>query len=127
MSLKVCFFAIACVVVASIIKHVRPEFLPYVRICATVVISAFAISVIAPLTAYVNSLFSGAGFGEWGGSILRALGVALLVEICADICRDCGENSAASGVQLIGKLEILILCLPMIKKIIGTALEVLQW
>ena len=127
MSLKICFFAIACVVVASIIKHFRPEFLPYVRIGTTVVISAFAISVIAPLVTYIKSLFSGAGFGEWGSSVLKALGVALLVEVCSGICRDCGENSAAAGVEVRGTLEILILCLPLIKKIIGTALEVLQW
>ena len=127
MTLKICFFAIICVVVASVLKHLRPEFLPYIRIGTTIVIGVFAISVIAPVVTYINSLFSGAVIGEWGGIILRALGVALLVQIASDICRDCGENSAAAGVELIGKLDILILCLPMIKKIITTALEVLQW
>lgn len=127
MSLKVCFFAILCVVVASIIKHIRPDFLPYLRISATILVSVFALSVIAPIVSYINSLFSGVGLGEWGINVLKALGVALLVQICADICRDCGESGAASGVELIGKLEILVLCLPMIKKIIGTALEVLKW
>lgn len=127
MSIKICFFAIMCVVVASLIKHLRPDFLPFVRIGATVVVSALAVSVIAPVVTYINSLFDGTSLGEWGGSVLKALGVALLVQICADICRDCGENGAAAGVELVGKLEIIILCLPMIKSIISTAWEVLQW
>lgn len=116
-----------CVVVASVIKHLRPDFLPFVRIGATVAVSALAVSVIAPVVTYLNSLFESTSLGEWGSSVLKALGVALLVQICADICRDCGESSAASGVELVGKLEIIILCLPMIKSIISTAWEVLQW
>ena len=127
MSIKICFFAIMCVVVASVIKHLRPDFLPFVRIGATVAVSALAVSVIAPVVTYLNSLFESTSLGEWGSSVLKALGVALLVQICADLCRDCGESSAASGVELVGKLEIIILCLPMIKSIISTAWEVLQW
>lgn len=127
MSIKICFFAIMCVVVASVIKHLRPDFLPFVRIGATVAVSALAVGVIAPVVTYLNSLFESTSLGEWGSSVLKALGVALLVQICADICRDCGESSAASGVELVGKLEIIILCLPMIKSIISTAWEVLQW
>lgn len=127
MSIKICFFAILCVVVASLIKHLRPDFLPFVRIGATLAVSAIAVGVIAPIVTYINSLFDGAKLGEFGGSVLKALGVALLVQICADICRDCGESSAASGVELVGKLEIIILCLPMLKSIISTAWEVLQW
>ena len=127
MSLKVCIFAMICIVACAIIKTVRPDFLPYVRIGATVIVSAFALSVIAPVVTYINSLLAGSGLGEWGGVVLKALGTALLVQICADICRDCGESSAAASVELIGKLEILILCLPMIKKIIETAFEVLRW
>lgn len=127
MSIKICFLAILCVAVASVIKQIRPDFLPYVRIGATVVICALAIGVAAPIITYINSLFEGASLGEWGGSVLKALGVALLAQICADICRDCGENSAAAGVELVGKLEIVILCLPMLKSIVSTAWEVLQW
>ena len=77
--------------------------------------------------AYVRSLFSGADFGEIGSILLKALGVAFLAQICSDICRDCGENSAAAGVELVAKLEILLLCLPMLEKVLGTAREVLSW
>ena len=128
MSLRICFLALICVVVSSIIKHVRPDFLPYLRISATVLVGIAAIGVISPLVTYVESLFSGILIGgELEGSVLKALGIALLVQVCADICRDCGENSAASSVELVGKLEILVLCLPLIKRIISVALEVLQW
>ena len=127
MSVRICAFAIICIAAATVIKHIRPDFVPFLRIGATVLIGALAVSVISPFIKYIESLFGTVGFGEWGGSVLKALGVAVLVQISADICRDCGENSLASGVELIGKLEIIILCLPMMEKIISTAKEVLAW
>ena len=127
MSVKICAFAIICIAAGALIKHLRPDFMPFLRIGATVIVGVLAVSVISPLIAYINSLFNGTGFGEWGANVLKALGVAVLVQISADICRDCGENSVASGVELIGKLEIVILCLPMMEKIISTAKEVLMW
>lgn len=127
MSVKICALAIICITVGAVIKHIRPDFMPFLRIGATVIVGALAVSVISPLITYISSLFNGTGFGEWGTSILKALGVAVLVQIAADICRDCGESSVASGVELIGKLEIIILCLPMMEKIISTAREVLSW
>ena len=116
-----------CVVVGALLKQIRPDFLPLARIGIAVAIGVMALSVITPLVTYINSLFSSTSLGEWGGSVLKALGIAIVVQIAADICRDCGESSAASGVELIGKLEILLLCLPIIKSILETVREVLIW
>ena len=127
MSIKICAFAIICITLGAVIKQIRPDFMPFLRIGATVLVGALAVSVIKPLITYTTSLFDGTGFGEWGGSVIKALGVAVLVEVASDICRDCGENSIASGVELVGKIEIIILCLPMMEKIISTAKEVLLW
>lgn len=58
-------------------------------------------------------------------TMLKGLGVAFLSEICAGICRDFGKSTLADGVELAGKLEIVLLCVPMITKIVGTASELL--
>ena len=52
-------------------------------------------------------------------AMIKALGVAFITHICATLCRDCGENGLASGVEFAGKLEILMLCAPLISKVIG--------
>ena len=46
-------------------------------------------------------------------TMLKGLGVAFISEICAGICRDFGKNTLADGVDLAGKLEIILLCVPM--------------
>ena len=127
LTVKVCFFAILCTVVGVIIKHIRPEFSPFVRIAGSVAVSVLALSVILPIITYLRSLFDGVSFGEYGGIVVKALGIAALTQICADICRDSGEGSAASGVELIGKLEIVVLCLPLIEDVLSTVKEVMTW
>ena len=127
LSIKVCFFAVFCTVVGVIIKHLRPEFSPFVRIAGGVVVSALAISIILPIITFLRSLFEGSDLGEYGGTVIKALGIAILTQICADICRDSGEGSAASWVELIGRLEILLLCIPMIEDILVSVREVMSW
>lgn len=57
--------------------------------------------------------------------MLKGLGVALLCRFCSDICRDCGENTLASGVESVGKIVIFSLSLPMLADILTLAREIL--
>lgn len=86
-----------------------------------------AISLIGPIVAYIDLLLEGAALGEYGPYILKALGIAFLTQICADICRDCGEGSVASGVEIVGKMEIVLLCIPMLERILALVQEVIAW
>lgn len=126
-SIKVCLFALLCTVVGVVIKHLRPEFSPLVRIAGTVTISTAALSLILPMVTYIRSLLEGELLGEYGDMIIKALGIALLTQICADICRDSGEGSAAAGVEFIGRLEILLLCFPMLETLLSAVKEVMAW
>ena len=129
LSIKVCFFAVICTVASVIIKQCRPEYAFLVRVASTVGLCAVAVSVAIPIITYIRSIFDG-GLGEefaYVENVLKALGVAVLTQICADICRDLGEGSAASGVELIGRIEILLLCIPMFEAVIVTVTEVLAW
>lgn len=57
--------------------------------------------------------------------MLKALGIALVARFCADICRDCGENTLASGIESVGRMAIFLLSVPMIVEILSLAAEVL--
>lgn len=58
--------------------------------------------------------------------MLKALGVALIGKICADVCKECGENGIAEGVEMLSGVVILSLSLPMLSKILGFASEMLK-
>ena len=60
------------------------------------------------------------------GTMLKALGIALLSRFCADICRDCGEGTLAGAVESIGRIAIFALSVPVMIEIIGVAKDMLQ-
>jgi stage III sporulation protein AD len=57
--------------------------------------------------------------------MLKGLGVALLGRLCSDICRDCGEQTLASGIESVGRIVIFSLSLPMMSDVLALAGEML--
>jgi len=125
-SYSVCAFAIICVICAAISKSFKGELHFAIKIAGCVLIASAAVIMISPLLKYIKELASQTLISELFSLLLKALGITLLCKICSDICRDCGENGIASGVETVGKIEILILCVPLIEKILGSAFEILE-
>lgn len=50
--------------------------------------------------------------------LLKALGISLMTETASDFCKEAGENSISSKIELIGKAELLILSIPLIENIL---------
>ena len=109
------------------LRELRPGFVPPVRLAASIILLGAAILLYAPVLSQIQSLFSQTGAGEYLDVVLRALGIALICELTAIFCRDLGENTLAQGVQLFGKLEILVLSLPLVEKVLEMAKELLQY
>ena len=59
-------------------------------------------------------------------TLLKALGIAVITHVCATVCRDSGEGSVAGYVELGGKIEIIILSLPLMREVIASSLELLE-
>mgnify|MGYP004526371653 FL=1 len=124
---RIGFVAVLCTAAGSVIRSFRPEFSPFFRVAVTIFVAISVLGVAAPLLTYLTSLMEGTALGEQGSRVVKAMGVAALTQLCADICRDCGESSAATGVEMMGRLEILLLCLPLLEQILQTVREVLTW
>ena len=119
--------ALLAAMLILILRELRPAFVPPVRLGASVLLVGAALLLYAPVLSRVRTLFSQTGAGEYADLVLRALGIALICELTAIFCRDLGENSLADGVQLFGKLEILVLSLPLVDKVLEMAKELLQY
>lgn len=57
--------------------------------------------------------------------LFKALGICLLTQLAAELCRDSGENALASAVLLGGKTELLMLCLPLLDTVVTQLRELL--
>ena len=79
-----------------------------------------------PLLSLVERLGNGSGTSEYVETILKGLGIVILTQISSDICRDSGEATLAGHIETVGKLELLLLSIPLIEKILATAEKLLE-
>ena len=124
--LKVCGIALVAAMLALVLRKWGAEQALLLRSAAGVVLAAVCLGALSPVVEYIREL------GELGGGLdfavtlmLRVLSVAMITHICATICRDCGEGTLASYVELGGKVEIIILSLPAVEEVVELAVGVL--
>ena len=120
-SAKFCLVGMAAVAIAVVIKKWNADFLPLLRLAAALLFAGAILAMATPVIAYLKQLSVVAGLSSYIGFLLKALGIAILTQVCADICRDAGEGGIGSGIELAGKMEILILCLPLVEEIFSIA------
>ena len=109
------------------LKELKTTFALPARLAATLLLFGAALFLYVPVLERLRTLFSLSGTVDYATPILRAAGIALICELTACFCRDLGENTVASGVLLFGKMEILVLCLPLLDGVLEIAKELLNF
>ena len=69
----------------------------------------------------VRLLMENSGFSEYGSVLMKALGIAAVCGVGGEVCRDLGEGSVASALELAGKIEIVALALPIAADLLALA------
>ena len=114
--------ALLGVMAVFLLRELRSAAAATLRLATGIVLLLAALGLYVPILARVRTLFSLSGGAVLADSVLRAVGIGLVTELTAGFCRDLGEGGVADGVLLFGKLEILLLALPLVDellKIIG--------
>ncbi len=124
-SWQICGVGILTAVAALIVKQLRGELALPVRLSGSIVLLGIVLGLMAPICVYLEQLAQSVGLDEYGEVLLKAFGVAMLTQLGAELCRDCGEGTVAGCVELAGRCEILLLSLPLISSVLDTARELL--
>lgn len=125
--IKLCGAAIVCAVCALFLRRAKSGLAFAVGIGAGLLISLAIVQSIEPIVEQMRRLMELGGAFEYAEPMLKAIGVAVITQIASGICSECEEKSIASGIELAGKVEILVLCIPLVEKIIGYAIELISF
>lgn len=104
----------------TVIKQWKNDFSTFLRLALTVLFGSIALGAISPVLSYLTRLI-GSENTAYFSVLLKALGIGFLTHYAAELCRAGGESGLASGVELVGKIEILLLCVPLMEKILSVA------
>lgn len=119
-----CAVALFCVCGISILKSTKSEFAPYAAAGGGIILLGASLKELSVLKEFVQYL-SSYGNATIFLPITKALFIALLCQITSEICRDFGESSIASKVELGGKIAIIYLSIPLIKEVLKSAGQIL--
>ncbi len=122
--------AILCIMLLVILRKESPDTALTARMVFGLILAFGSVAAILPIVEYISEI--GESFGASEGLsdavsvLLKALGVALLTHICSTLCKDSGEGSIAYYVELGGKIEIMLLSLPLLRGMLDMSLELLE-
>lgn len=118
--------ALAVVMASLLLKQLRPELSVILVITASLAIMIALLGKMATVIRLVEELAKRANVGTMHMStLLKIMGIAYVAEYGAQICKDAGEGSLASKVELAGKLTILSLSIPVILVILESLLRII--
>ena len=115
---KICGLALICLVSFSVVRQWGRDFEVPMKLAAAVVFLGILLGMAIPLVSWMREMLSVGAVSEYAELLLGALGIAVVTGVCADLCRECREPTVASYVEMAGRLEILILSVPLIKEIL---------
>lgn len=122
----VCVFAVAAACIIAALKSLRPELASTAAALTGTVIFVYIVEGISPFIDFIKGVADKGNVTGYFVVMLKALAISLCCRMSADICRDCGESSLASKVELAGKVGIVIISLPTVEQLLNIAKDLMQ-
>ena len=119
--------AVIAAFLAVVLKPQRPELALALTLLAGIGVTAAVLARVVPVLQTAQSLLDQAALsGETGKLLFKSLGICLLTQLTADVCRDAGENGLAAKTELAGKVTMLALALPLFEQVGALALQFIR-
>jgi len=112
---------VAAVLLAIQLKAVRSEYATYLILTAGILLAFYTVNrwetVLQMLRQFMEQLPVDTVYVM---SLLKMIGIAYTIQLCAGLCKDAGYSSVAGQIEIFGKLTILSLSLPMVLALLDT-------
>ncbi len=113
-------------VLVIILREYRPELAMQVSLVAGIIIMLLVINHIISAVYVITEAAVGAGVNLiYLQTLLRIIGIAYLAEFGAQVCRDAGEGSIGSRIELAAKVIILVMAVPIVVEVMDSIIRLI--
>lgn len=124
--IKIIGIALIALVIIIILRQYKPEFVIYVELIAGVLILSMSFegitSIVNLIQSYSNKISISSKFII---VLLKITGIVILAEFASSICKDAGESSLATKIDIGSKVMIVTTSIPIISSLLEIILKVL--
>ncbi len=112
---------------AMVLRGQRPELALCLSLAAGVAVMVILVGQLTPLIATMRRMLSMTRLPqEYFGAVLKAGGICLLTQITADTCRDAGETALASKAEMVGRVLMLLIAVPLFEGLLALATSLIN-
>lgn len=121
--MKILILAIVMSVICMIVRNYKPEYSLICQLCACAVVVLYTLTTFVDVFDSLTEMFSFSGMDlSFAEVLFKALGISLLTDFAASVCRDSSNNTLSNCIELFGKTIIIFLAFPMLKRLAEVAI-----
>jgi stage III sporulation protein AD len=119
--IKIAVVGIIAIILAIIFKKGKEEYSLYISIAACVLILIWGVGKLEEIFDAIDRLQGYIQLNKSYVSILmKIIGITYVTEIAAALCRDSGYQAIGEQIEMVGKLTILAISMPIMLAILDT-------
>lgn len=124
--LKLAALAFCAIVFIILVKNYKPEFGVLTALGCSLIILYYIIDSLRYSVAYLAELYDGLEYGKpYFPIMIKVLIIAYITEFTSQLCKDAGETSIASKIELGGKILIFCAAIPIFTSILNIVESIL--
>ena len=113
--LRTALLGIVTIIVAMAMKQGRAEFATFVSCTGSILIAWIAIRLLGGIIGSFERLEQLVAIDmEYLTLLMKMIGVTYISEFASSLCRDAGYSAVAGQIELVGKLTILTIGMPIV-------------
>lgn len=125
--IKIAVAGIAAVMLAIQFKSTKSEYGTYISLAACILIFMLGISRLEVIMETIHKIQSFISIhGSYLTILIKIIGITYIAEFSASLCRDAGFGAVAGQIELVGKLTILSMSMPVMLALLNTIQEFLS-
>ena len=125
--IKMVGVALIAVVLFSVLKKYSPEYGVISEIAFIVFVCVYAFPYVKEIIDFFYKYTRSVGFSnDYMDTIVKVVGIAVVTQFTADICRDSGQIALAQQVEYSGKIIMAVICIPIATAILEVAVKIVE-
>lgn len=118
--IKISAAGVAVTLLIALLKGFKSELSPLLALTGSAALLGAVLVMISGVSGAIKDLFSGAGLeSEHISGLLKIISAAYIADFAASLCKDMGESSLASKIELAGRVYIVMLAVPWAASLIS--------
>ncbi len=126
-TLQTAAVCVLAAILSLLLKKATPQAGILLALAAAAVVFLFLLGQLRELMDFLREMSAAGGIRqELIAPLYKTIGIALVVKIGGNLCKDAGESALASVVETVGTVCALLVSLPLMRSVLATLMELMK-